>query len=167
MGVGSNIDAAANINKALIRLSELSALLGSLEISPVYKNAAQGFVGADFLNLVVGFETYCELSELIGVTDQVERHCGRCRELEIDKGSRSLDLDLLIYGDFNGEYQGRQLPRPDVYSRQFVWQPLLDLLARKQELSDFELTLKADIESQSQVLQASLFQCSSQLFLPQ
>ena len=143
LGIGSNINAAANIERALKLLGEAA---GNLRLSPIYKNPAQGFAGDEFLNLVVSFEYFKKIPDLLLIIDAVEQSCGRRRELETGEGSRTIDLDLLIFGDLQGQHCGLQLPRPDVFNCQFVWQPLLDLFAVKDRLSDFELRIQSVIE---------------------
>ena len=152
IGIGSNIDAEINIDKALTLLQKT---VGAMDVSPVYKNPAQGFMGDDFLNLVVGFEYAGELLDLCRVLDTVEQQCGRQRELETGKGSRTIDLDLLIFGELEGDYQGMKLPRSDVFNRQFVWQPLLDLFDKKDRLSDFEARIKERIPFDHQSVRIS------------
>ena len=144
LGIGSNIDSEAHIRKALTLLGDS---VEHLKVSPIYKNPAQGFVGDDFLNLVVSFDTSAGIPELLQLTASIEQQCGRERDLETGKGSRTLDLDLLIFGNLQGEHQGVKLPRSDVFNYQFVWQPLLDLFAEKARLSPFEWRIKSEIES--------------------
>lgn len=146
LGIGSNIDAPFNVQKAL---SLLQAELGELQQSPIYQNSAEGFDGEDFLNLVVGFSYAGPLSGLTDKLQQIEQQCGRQRHLETGKGSRTLDLDVLIFGEQEGEVNGMLLPRPDVFSRQFVWQPLLDLLAVKTGLSAFEKKISSVLRQQA------------------
>ncbi|MFX4227903.1 MAG: 2-amino-4-hydroxy-6-hydroxymethyldihydropteridine diphosphokinase [Porticoccaceae bacterium] len=48
------------------------------------------------------------------------------------RAARTLDLDILLFGSFQGELNGCHLPRPEIFDRQFVWQPLLALSTRPQ-----------------------------------
>lgn len=144
LGVGSNINPKENVDKAL-RLFEEA--VGTICVSPIYKNPAQGFDGDDFLNLVVSFKYNDNLAKLRKTMDRIEQQCGRQRHLETGKGSRNIDIDLLLFGDLEGEYDGIKLPRSDVFERQFVWQPLLDLFSAKSGMTELESVIKKKIES--------------------
>ncbi len=95
-------------------------------ISPVYESVAVGFDGENFLNLVVGFDTGLSLSELAGKLDQIERSCGRKRGEERFT-SRTMDLDLLIYGDLLRHDEEYGIPRDEIVRYAFVLKPLSQL----------------------------------------
>ena len=127
IGLGSNIDSEQMIARAVRSLEERFELV---RVAPIYSNSAIGFEGDDFLNTVVRFETSIQLSALREIFYQIEAGCGRNRASEEGKGARTMDIDLLLYGELEGSIDGYQLPRPDVFNRCFVWQPLLDLWNR-------------------------------------
>ena len=83
-----------------------------------------GFDGDDFLNLVVGFRTDLDIEALSARLHDIEREAGRKRG-EARYGPRTLDLDLLVYGD--EVRQSPPLPRPDILKLAFVLRPLADL----------------------------------------
>ena len=151
VGIGSNIDADKHINQAL---ALLAARVGACIKSPVYKNPAQGFVGDEFLNLVIGFEFDQPIEDLRGILDDIECRCGRQRQTEKGMGARTMDLDLLLFGSLEGVYAGMRLPRPDIYNRQFVWQPLLDIFNSKDQLNKFERDLQARLQTIAQTTEA-------------
>lgn len=153
LGIGSNIDARQNIKKALKLLVDH---MGSLQESPTYQNPADGFDGDDFLNLVVSFKYTSGMPELMERLKNMEQQCGRQRQLEAGKGSRTIDLDLLTFGDLQGIHHDVELPRPDIFERQFVWQPFMDLLLRKDSLSPFEASIKSNIESLARASDSTL-----------
>ena len=96
VSVGSNQQAWKYVPMALAAIkSEFSPVA----VSPVYESVAVGFDGENFLNLVLGFDTGLSLSELADILDQIEQSCGRKRGEERFT-SRTMDLDLLTYGDF-------------------------------------------------------------------
>jgi 2-amino-4-hydroxy-6-hydroxymethyldihydropteridine diphosphokinase len=125
LGVGSNIEPEANIRRGLKALGQA---FGEVQCSPLYQTPAWGFDGPDFINLAVGFDATASFAELNQILKRIEQDCGRDRAAETGKGSRTLDLDILLFGTVEGEIQGCQLPRPEIFERQFVWQPLLELL---------------------------------------
>lgn len=123
VGVGSNVEPACNVRSCIHALREV---FGPLSISTVYRNKAMGFRGADFYNLVVGFDTG---EELRGVT-------ARLRDIEVAHGrrrdapkfsSRTLDLDLLLYDDLVLEAGGLLLPREEITRYAFVLRPLAEV----------------------------------------
>lgn len=123
LGLGSNIEAEKHICNALQRLSEE---FGDLAISPVYESEAVGFEGDNFLNLVVGLRTDMPLLDIQKQIKQIEADNGRVRG-EAKFSARTLDIDILTYGDFVGEQDGIQLPRDEIVKNAFVLLPLQEL----------------------------------------
>ena len=123
LGLGSNIDPEKNLR---LGIRELRDRYGALEISAVYRGAAVGFDGPDFLNLVVACVT--DQSPL-AVHDEIEvihRMAGRQRGEE-RFSSRPLDIDLLLYDDQVFEAPPLRIPRSDVLDYAFVLRPLVEL----------------------------------------
>ena len=120
VGLGSNIRPAHHLREAL-RL--LGAHFGRLRCSLVYESPPFGFSGDDFLNAVVGLQTGRPLEAIEDVLTAVERAQGRARRSRA--GSRTLDLDLLLYG--MRVDPPRRLPRADVLEYPFVLAPLAEL----------------------------------------
>jgi 2-amino-4-hydroxy-6-hydroxymethyldihydropteridine diphosphokinase len=123
VGAGSNIEPRAHLGAGLRALAER---YGLLRLSPVYRNQAVGFAGEDFLNLVIGFETEEPVGELAAALAAIEAANGR-RRGEEKFAPRSLDLDLLLYGDAAGVIDGVELPRDEITRYAFVLKPLADL----------------------------------------
>lgn len=123
VALGSNVDAERHVRMAVTLLREH---FGQLRLSPVYRNPAVGFAGADFLNLVAGFDTALPLTELIPTLSDIEARCGRERGAQ-RFAPRSMDMDLLLYGDTVSETP-LKLPRPDILRYPFVLKPLADLM---------------------------------------
>jgi 2-amino-4-hydroxy-6-hydroxymethyldihydropteridine diphosphokinase len=126
VAAGSNVRPRESLLQAL-------ALLGrefpGLRASRAYLNAAVGFTGDDFINLVIGFDAPGDTESLIGALKAVERACGR--EPGAPKwGPRTLDLDLLLHGDRVGRFAGKTLPHPDLLTRAWVLGPLAELAPR-------------------------------------
>lgn len=123
LSVGSNIDREKNIRSAL---QTLAKQFGHIKISPVYESEAVGFHGDAFFNLIVEIQTELELTELVSELKQIEDQHGRDREGP-KFSSRSLDIDVVTFGNQVGEVSGIELPRPELYYNSFVLQPMADL----------------------------------------
>lgn len=123
LGLGSNIRPEENLRLAI---RELRQRYGDLILSPVYRSAAVGFHGDDFLNLVVGLDCDDSPIDIHGQIEIIHELAGRERGSE-RYSSRPLDIDLLLYDDLIAEYPGFQLPRDDVLKYSFVLRPLADL----------------------------------------
>jgi 2-amino-4-hydroxy-6-hydroxymethyldihydropteridine diphosphokinase len=123
VSVGSNQKAHYHIPKAL---ETISSLFSPVDISPVYESVAVGFDGDNFLNLVVGFDTELSLDELNSVLGEIEKSCGRVRGKQRFM-SRTMDLDLLLYGDLICHDDEWDIPRQEIICNAFVLKPLSDL----------------------------------------
>jgi 2-amino-4-hydroxy-6-hydroxymethyldihydropteridine diphosphokinase len=123
LGLGSNIDAERNLRLAI---GELRRLFGELQVSPVYRSAALGFEGPEFLNLVVALETDEPPLEVLDEIERIHEMAGRSRGPE-KYSSRPLDIDLLLYGDRIDREPPLRLPRRDILEYGFVLRPLADI----------------------------------------
>ncbi len=123
LGLGSNQKPEFHIARAL---DALYVQFGEMHISPVYESAAVGFDGANFLNLVVEIETVLPVRDLLQALRTIENDNGRDRSAPRFSG-RTLDIDILLYGDAVGEVDGVTLPRPEILTNAFVLRPLADI----------------------------------------
>lgn len=121
VGAGSNIHPRANLEAACRGLKERYR---EIELSPLYRSPAAGFSGPDFLNLVVGFRTEEAPAEIVERLAELEADAGRDRSAG-KFSSRTLDLDLLLYGDLIDA--SLKLPHPDIERYAFVLRPLADI----------------------------------------
>ncbi|MCU7904665.1 MAG: 2-amino-4-hydroxy-6-hydroxymethyldihydropteridine diphosphokinase [Candidatus Thiodiazotropha sp. (ex Epidulcina cf. delphinae)] len=123
LGLGSNMAPTRHLPEAL---RDLGDLFGELSVSPVYESEAVGFAGDNFFNLVVGIRTTLTPRELVASLKQVEERHGRHRS---DKKyvSRTLDIDLLTYGDQVINDGSIQLPRDEILHYAFVLLPLSEV----------------------------------------
>ena len=124
ISIGSNQNTSANVRAALGALSER---FGQLVVSSVYESEAVGFEGENFLNLVVGLDTDDPVGELVEWLKQVEDDNGRERGRP-RFSSRTLDLDVLTYGDRTGTIDGVELPRSEILRNAFVLRPLAEIV---------------------------------------
>ena len=118
------------LDRAIALLQES---LESLVRSPVYETAAMEFEDQpDFLNIVVKGTTSLSPENLLAELQNIETRLDRVRQREIPKGPRTLDIDILLYGNRvlgSAEDSKRSLivPHPAMHRRLFVLQPLLDI----------------------------------------
>ena len=127
LGLGSNEgDRLANLRTARDRLAAEVEVVAS---SSVYETAPQGEVTdqADFLNAVVAIETGLDPHELLDLCKQVERELGR-EPGGVRHGPRPIDVDVLMLGDLRVQDERLTLPHPEITSRRFVLEPLLELM---------------------------------------
>lgn len=123
LGLGSNIDREKNLRGAVRALEER---FGDVLVSPVYESDAVGFEGDPFYNLVVAIDTDKTVGELAAELRAIEEAWGRDR-LAPKFSSRTLDIDILTWGNACGEIDGVNLPRDEILKHAFVLKPLADL----------------------------------------
>ena len=123
VAAGSNVEPLENLRRAL---RELKKHYPAMRVSTAYRNEAVGFEGDDFVNLVIGFQTDEELSRVIARLHAAETACGRPRNAP-KWAPRTMDLDLLLYGDAVRDEPGLKLPRPDLLKRPYMLQPMAEL----------------------------------------
>jgi len=123
VSIGSNIEPHRHVRRAL---EQLERQFGSLVISPIYRTRAMGFEGDDFLNLVIGMDTALPPLELAERLRALESREGRLRGAE-KFSSRTLDLDILTYGDQRIRDGRLVLPRREITRYAFVLRPLADV----------------------------------------
>ncbi|MEZ5565494.1 MAG: 2-amino-4-hydroxy-6-hydroxymethyldihydropteridine diphosphokinase [Gammaproteobacteria bacterium] len=149
---GSNLAPEQNIRLAC---RELHARFGRLEMSSVYRNPPVGFEGDDFLNLVFRFQTAQPPLKVVDELEQVHKLAGRLRGTE-RFGPRSLDLDLLLYGDAILPDPPIRVPRADIRRYAFVLRPLAELAPnlRHPETGETMAKLWAEFDQAKHPLQA-------------
>ena len=149
ISVGSNQQPRQNVRRALDYLQQRFA---PLVVSPVYESVAVGFDGDNFLNLVVAFDTGLSLAELDAELDRIEQDCGRVRSAQRFT-SRTMDLDLLLYGELVRHDDEWDLPRREIASYAFVLKPLADIAPELQHpetgISFSRMWQEGDFDSQS------------------
>lgn len=123
VAAGSNVEPQANLRRAL---ATLHVHFAPLRVSRAYRNAAVGFEGEDFVNLVVGFETTAPVEDVVARLHEAEAACGRGRDAP-KWAPRAMDLDILLYGDLVCERPGLRLPRPDLVRRAYMLGPAAEI----------------------------------------
>ncbi len=129
IGMGANQnDRAAALRRAASTIHEHNRL-DVKHASPVYETAPIGVTGQPmYLNAVLAVETDLEPRALLACLLAVERRFGRVRKQRW--GPRSLDLDILLYGNEIIRVRGLQIPHPRLHERAFVLIPLRELAPR-------------------------------------
>jgi 2-amino-4-hydroxy-6-hydroxymethyldihydropteridine diphosphokinase len=128
VGLGANLgDAAATLREAIAELARLPDC-ALLRASRLYRTPAWGRTDQpDFINAVALVEAGLEARDLLDALLSIERSFGRVR-LEGERwGPRTLDLDLLLFGDAVIDEPGLRVPHPHLHERAFVLLPLAEI----------------------------------------
>ena len=122
VGLGSNL----GDREALLRRA--AELIGALRLSEIRETEPWGYVTQPrFLNAVAEIETELPPRRLLDHLFDVEARLGRER-IGPKWGPRTIDLDLLLYGDEVIDEPGLVVPHPRLLEREFVLEPLADLV---------------------------------------
>jgi 2-amino-4-hydroxy-6-hydroxymethyldihydropteridine diphosphokinase len=128
VGLGANLgEREGNLRRAVELLGaqpgiEVTGVSTFRETEPV------GYVDQPrFLNGACAVETDLSPRELLGRLLAVEQALGRTREMEARWGPRTIDLDLLLYGEETVDEPGLTVPHPRLTERSFALEPLLEL----------------------------------------
>lgn len=127
IALGANLgDRAGNIARALERLKD-SPGIRVRKVSTMLENPAVGGPpdAPPFLNGVAEIETTLPARELLGILLRIERDLGRERHRKWDP--RTIDLDLLLYGDRVIDEPELTIPHPRMHERRFVLSPLVEI----------------------------------------
>jgi 2-amino-4-hydroxy-6-hydroxymethyldihydropteridine diphosphokinase len=127
LGLGSNEgDRLGNLRDAREALGRRGVTVTAS--SSVYETAPQGEITeqADFLNACLRIETGLEPEQLLDACKEVERELGR-QPGGPRHGPRPIDVDVLLLGGLEHRSERLELPHPEVRSRRFVLEPLLEL----------------------------------------
>ncbi|SFK99436.1 2-amino-4-hydroxy-6-hydroxymethyldihydropteridine diphosphokinase [Lysobacter sp. cf310] len=130
VGLGSNLgDSAAILRGAFQALAALPRTR-LLRASSLYRTPAWGVTAQpDFVNAAAMLETTLTPQALLTAMLAIEREAGRDRREDgSDRwGPRTLDLDLLLYGQHSLDEPGLRLPHPHLHQRAFALLPLLEI----------------------------------------
>jgi 2-amino-4-hydroxy-6-hydroxymethyldihydropteridine diphosphokinase len=123
IAAGSNVEPEHHLAMAS---RELEQHFPGVQFSAWYRNRAVGFQGDDFINFVAGFSTDLAVEGVVERLHFIEALCGRTREAP-RWAPRTMDLDVLLYGDLVRQTALLNLPRPDLLTRAYMLGPLADL----------------------------------------
>lgn len=133
IGMGGNLPGEAGtpertLAAAVVRLGALGKVMAR---SSLYSTEPVGFADQPrFLNAVVGLETELGPRALLDGLLAIEQEFGRDRSAGIANGPRTLDLDILLYGDLQVSEAGLEIPHPRLAERAFVLIPLNEIAPR-------------------------------------
>ncbi|MFJ3008253.1 2-amino-4-hydroxy-6-hydroxymethyldihydropteridine diphosphokinase [Pseudomonas fluorescens] len=122
LGLGSNVEREIHLSLGLKMLEEH---LINIKCSPVFKSASVDDSGPAFFNLVLSAETDLPLEKLILWIKEIERAHGR--QIFKHKNLVTLDIDLLLYNNLVGIFNGVELPRREIVERAYILYPLTQL----------------------------------------
>lgn len=123
VAAGSNVEPERHLAQAC---AEIAHSWRDARFSRAYRNAAVGFDGPEFINLVVGFSTGQTLDAVITRLRAIETQCGRPRYAP-KWASRTMDLDVLLFGDVVEKTTDYTLPRPDLLKRPYMLGPMAEI----------------------------------------
>ena len=128
VGMGSNLnEPLQQINTAVDALRQHEAL-DVIAVSPLYRSKPIGQPGQDdYINGVLKLSTELSASELLSVLQAVENQQGRVRN-GVRWGSRTLDLDILLFNQQQMSSERLTIPHPEMINRDFVLIPLRDIV---------------------------------------
>jgi 2-amino-4-hydroxy-6-hydroxymethyldihydropteridine diphosphokinase len=129
VALGGNLgDARSTVQQALLGLAQLPATR-LLRASSLYRTAPLDASGPDFINAVAALRTRLSAPELLSALQQMEDAQGRLRPYV--NAPRTLDLDILLYGDACINLPSLQIPHPRMRQRAFVLVPLAEIASHQ------------------------------------
>ncbi|HEY4056241.1 MAG TPA: 2-amino-4-hydroxy-6-hydroxymethyldihydropteridine diphosphokinase [Kofleriaceae bacterium] len=129
---GGNIGDEAQILERFVHAREALAQLGPVRSASIYRTAPIGPDQPAYLNTAVLVRAPdVQPGELVATTQEIERLLGRDRSREVHWGPRTLDLDILAWGDRVIDTPELRVPHPRLGERRFALQPLVDLLGEE------------------------------------
>jgi 2-amino-4-hydroxy-6-hydroxymethyldihydropteridine diphosphokinase len=126
VGIGSNLeDPVRQVREALDELDRLPHTR-VVKKSSLYRSAPMGHTEQpDFINAVAQLETGLPAERLLAELQEVEARHGRKRSFP--NAPRTLDLDILLYGELSLDLPSLKVPHPRMHERAFVLRPLLEI----------------------------------------
>ncbi|MBM4208393.1 MAG: 2-amino-4-hydroxy-6-hydroxymethyldihydropteridine diphosphokinase [Gammaproteobacteria bacterium] len=128
ISIGSNIERELHIPASI---KALTKHFGQLTLSSIYETDAVGFTGDPFYNLVAAFDSQSDINTIMDILRQIELDNGRNRECK-KFSARTLDLDLILYGDHIINEGRIQIPRDEIERYAFVLEPLAEIAGHLQ-----------------------------------
>lgn len=129
IALGANLgNAQASV---LVAIQRVASLPGTrlIRSSSLYHTAPVAATGPDFINAVVAVATRLSAPELLQGLQDIENQAGRLRPYR--NAPRTLDLDILLYGDASMNSPALRLPHPRMHERAFVLVPLAEIAPDK------------------------------------
>jgi 2-amino-4-hydroxy-6-hydroxymethyldihydropteridine diphosphokinase len=128
IGLGANLGERESTLAEALRRLDASPQTTVLQATQPIETAPVGYADQPrFLNAVARVATTLPARELLELLLEVERGLGRVRGAGPRYGPRTIDLDLLLYGDETIDEPGLRVPHPRLHERRFVLEPLVEL----------------------------------------
>ncbi|MFC5430070.1 2-amino-4-hydroxy-6-hydroxymethyldihydropteridine diphosphokinase [Paraburkholderia denitrificans] len=125
LGIGANLgDARQTLKDAVVCLAQQHTL-AVLAKSSIYRTAPIDADGDDYLNCVVKLDTSLGAPELLALCQRIEHHFGRERPFR--NAPRTLDIDILLFGDAVIDTADLTVPHPRMTARAFVLVPAVEI----------------------------------------
>lgn len=125
LGLGANLgDARQSLKDAVVCLAQQHAIT-VLAKSSLYRTAPIDAGGDDYYNVVVKLETSLSAQALLALCHRIEHQFGR--ERPFHNAPRTLDLDIVLYGDACIDFPDLVVPHPRAFERAFVLVPLIEI----------------------------------------
>lgn len=129
LGLGTNLgDKEANLKAAV---EEINKRVGKvISLSAFYETDPWGFASEhSFLNAACGLQTSLSPTEVLSVTQAIEKDLGRLKKsVNGNYSDRLIDIDILLYDDIQLKTPELTIPHPLMYERDFVMKPLSEIL---------------------------------------
>jgi 2-amino-4-hydroxy-6-hydroxymethyldihydropteridine diphosphokinase len=126
IALGSNLGDRQTYLTQAIQFLRVSTAITNIAVSSFIETEPEGVIGQPrFLNGVILADTTLSARALLGLLLDTEHHFGRVRPFE--RAPRTLDLDLIFYGDAIINDPDLQVPHPRLRERRFVLEPLAEL----------------------------------------
>ena len=125
VGLGANLGDAQHALLAAAELLRTLPMSEGMKLSRLYRSAPIDSSGPDYVNAVASIETRLPALDLLAELQRIEAQHGRERPYR--NAPRTLDLDLLLYGDATIDSPTLTVPHPRMHERAFVLRPLADL----------------------------------------
>lgn len=126
LSLGSNVgDRERNLQQAIERLSALGKVL---RVSSFYETEPVDFTHQPwFLNCAVALETEKMPRQFLSSIMKIERALGRDRQTTQPKGPRTIDIDILLFGNAVIDFPTLTIPHPAMHQRRFVLEPMTEI----------------------------------------
>ncbi|MEM6448866.1 MAG: 2-amino-4-hydroxy-6-hydroxymethyldihydropteridine diphosphokinase [Cyanobacteria bacterium P01_D01_bin.105] len=162
IALGGNLGNSQRILSDAIEVMDAVQGITVLAQSPFYRTAPIGPPQPDYINACITVSTVLSARELLSQLLEIENRFGRVRKVRW--GARSLDLDLLLYGDRIIEVPKLSVPHPRLHERPFVLIPLMDVAAQWSHpvLNKTVEQLFAQLAQQGSLTGVELMVCDSQ-----
>lgn len=126
IGIGANLGNMQDTIRAACEQLRQHSAIKAFRVASLYQSKPMGPQDQpDYLNTVASFQTALEAEELLDLLQSLENRAGRVRKQHW--GPRTLDLDLLLYGNTFIQSERLTVPHPGLREREFVVIPLAEL----------------------------------------